>query len=502
MSILDKLGIDISKTSKEERGFFRGIITEYESYIKKINQPEIQEYFHTLIAAIMLEYHKAYETFDIKVPYRIKSPKSIFDKILEYMTREDKSEFSINQNGELQGELKEELSDVLAITIVGCNRPSTFYSKDAEINNLIDEKRCNQVLLGELQKLRLQITKKEFSGTEKNIYNFQCSRKDYYMMCIMTIERIKSLIHPNAINLLQYYDDFIERIRNRVPERFFDICLKRIKEEEKPDTIEKFAESIRSLNVLFRYANLSNEEEQFLKDNIDEKDIETSNFLDLNDDFSARIYDKLDLAVLSRQVDSVFENSEVLKKFGVSFDKEKIKEKRTENGYVANFIYLNTPFGIIEMQLQTQHENQEGNYGYAAHSSLEGKKFKEFELPNLDNKDEMRDFRICVDFVTPKKFLAQFDHLVSDRIVIQKFGTYQNYKALTSQVEKGSNDDKRLKKYFSILYSKKAQYFPDENKNESVEGFIPYDIEEYLNRKDFLKIMNTGNKEEANNIEK
>lgn len=492
MGILEKLGIDLSTTSKETRGFLRGTITEYARNVRKFKDPTVQKYFHTLIAAIMLEYHKAYETYEIIVPYRIKAPKSVFNKVLEYMTRDDKSEFSLNDEGELQGKLREELSDMFAITIVASNKPSTFYSHDPEIKDLIEEKKRNQVLLGELQKLKLQITKKEFSGTEEDVFNFKCSRKDYYMMSIMTIERIKTLIHPNATKLLERYDKQLEEIRSRVPERFFEICQRRVKEQNEEGDIntgEKFQEAMRSLNTLIRYADLSEEETQFLSEDIDEKDVETSNFLGLLDDYTARIYDKLDLAVLSKQIDSVFDNSTLIKRFGVSLDKERSKEKRTERGYVANFLYLNTPFGPIEMQLQTEHENQEGNYGYAAHSSLNGKKFKEFELPDIHDKKAMEEFRLSVDFITPKKFLAQFDRFESNRIITQKFGEYQNYKALISQVKKGSEDDRRLQKYFAGLYSQRDKYFPDEDKSEAIEGFIRYDLEEYLDSPEFSDIM-------------
>ena len=125
--ILKRLGIDFSNASKETLGFMRGLITEYQKNVKKFNEKTTQKYFNNFIAALMLEYHKAYENFDIRVPYRIKSAKSAFDKILEHLSRDDKSVSEKNALDEPKRKLKEDLTDMFAITIVACNRPPTFY---------------------------------------------------------------------------------------------------------------------------------------------------------------------------------------------------------------------------------------------------------------------------------------------------------------------------------------------------------------------------------------
>lgn len=43
-----------------------------------------------------------------------------------------------------------------------------------------------------------------------------------------------------------------------------------------------------------------------------------------------------------------------------------------------------------------------------------------------------------------------------------------------------------MKEYFGKLYSKKDKIF---SKEDSIESFIEYDIEEYLNSKSFKKVM-------------
>lgn len=497
--IFDKLGIDLSCVTKETLGFFRGLITEYERNVKKFNEKSTQNYFNNFIAALMLEYHKAYENFDIRVPYRIKSAKSALDKVIEYLARDDKSVYEYNSQQEYQGRLKEDLTDMFGITIVACNRPPTFYSNDPEINELIEEKKRSHALLGTMQKYKLKITRTEFSGVEPNSYSYNnnSTRKEYYLNCILLINRIKSLIDPNATILLKKYDDMIDKIKANVPERFFMIADSMAKDPQiaqKLNSEEEIKMAYELTQSLIK-SDFSAEDINSIKQAITPKDIEVIDFLDLIEDFTARIYDKLDLAVLKKQVYSVFENSELIKKFGITICPESEKAKRTEAGYVSDFVYLNTPFGKIEMQLQSQHEHIEGNYGYSAHGEIEGKGIKEFEIPHRNDREKIKEFRTCVEFVSPKKFLAQFDNSEPDRILTQVYGKYQNYKSIMTQVRRDSDDDKRLKEYFARIYTRRNELFTGEAKQEMIESFVPFDIAIYLESKEFKKIM-AGREEE------
>lgn len=491
-NIFEKLGIDISKADKETRGFFRGFITEYAKNVKKFNTEEVQEYFHMFIAATMLEYHKLYENFDLEVPYRIKSPKSVLDKVLEYLSRQEKSVYDYNEYNEYQGKLREDLTDMFAITMVGYNRPPTFYSNDPEIQELIEEKKRNHALLGEMQKFKLSVKKGEFSGTDTDAYNYYCTKKQYYINCIMIIERLKTMVDPKATKLLARYNKMLDVIKNNVPEKFFYICdnkIQELNEVENLDTEEKLQKAYKEIYDLIDDCDFSEEDNKHLMQKITQEDTKEVNFLKLEEDFTSRIYDKIDLAILTKQIYSVFDKSDLLKKFGVTLNKESAKRKRTESGYVANFVYLETPFGKVEMQIQSKHENNEGNYGYSAHSSMDGKGLQEFDIPELDDEEGLKEFRTCVAFISPQKFFARFDNSEPNRIMTQIFGQFQNYKSVMSQVRKGSKDESRLKKYFAKLYAKRRKYFPNDDKREKIESFIEYDIEEYLNSPEFKKII-------------
>lgn len=316
--IFEKLGIDLSSVNKDTIGFFRGLTTEFQKNVRKFNEKSTQNYFNNFVAALMLEYHKAYENFDIKVPYRIKSAKSAFDKVLEYLSREEKSVYEYNSAQEYQGRLKEDLTDMLGITIVACNRPPTFYSNDPEINGLIDEKKKNHAFLGTMQKYRLRITDSEFSGLEPSTYSYNnnSTREEYYLNCILLINRIKSLIHPNSTKLHQKYDDMLNKIKENVPETFFTIAnsISRYPNMATRNDTEVDIEDSYEIAKNIAPQRLDIEELEELQQPIAPKDVEVIDFLDLTDDFTARIHDKLDLALLKKQIYSIFQNSELIKK--------------------------------------------------------------------------------------------------------------------------------------------------------------------------------------------
>ena len=486
-----KLGIDIENIEPVNRSYFEGLMREYKRVITKFNDKATIEYFNQMIAAFMLEFHKEYENFDIKIPYRIKSAKSVFVKLLEYLARDDKSNHTFNERNELQIGLKEDLKDMFAATVVACSGAPTLFSDDPKINALIEEKKKNLDLLEEMQKYRFKITSSEFAGGNRESYKFNSSREEYYLNCLILLDKIKSLIDPRATKLLQRYTEIEDRIKFKVPNEFYMIA-------ESVTYGARDAERVSCENRLFIISGLMNKyidrkpgnikELVEMKMPITQEDVEDVDILDLIDDFTARINDKLDLAVLTAQVQNVIGNSELMKKFGVSVAEDSYREKRTESGYVSNFLYLNTPLGQIEMQLQSQHENKEGSYGYAAHSDMAGKSMPEFEIPHRGDREAVNVFRELVEFVSAKKFLAQYDTGEQNRVLTQVFGKYQNYKSIMTQVQEGSEEKSRLDRYFATLYKRKNELFPGEARQESIESFIRYDINKYIKSKEFLRI--------------
>lgn len=428
---------------------------EYEKYNKIYGNKNVQDYFHYVIASIMLSQHKRYEDFTVEIPYRFKAPKSIKDKIQDYASR---TSIKLNpETNEPSIDIKN-INDIFAMKIIACNRPPTFYSSDPEIQKLIEEKKQNHRILGEMQEFKSKLIKEDFSSPK--IYNYSCTKVEYYEKCKQLLTQIKTLISPNAEMLLNYYDKQITDIDN---------CL--------------------------AFMKAANDENKL----IDEKDISNNkmNFFKALDDFTSRVHDKLDLAVLTKQVNSLFSNNELFEKLNISLSSEPMKIKRTKDGFVSNFLYIDTLFGTIECQLQSQHEYQEGNYGYAAHTNLKGKAITPLRIPEPKDKEKINEFVKKIKEIAPKSFLSRIDSNERDRVVTQQFSDYQNYKNLVSQVTKGDPCEKYILNYFSKLYALKDKIFKSQ---ESSLGITEYDINEYLSSQTFEKVLKTSKKSDMQKI--
>ena len=432
---VDSLKVDVPN---EEELLKNLLDKKYEEYAKIYENKNVQDYFHYVIAAIMLSQHQRYEDFTVEIPYRFKAPKSIKDKLEDYASRTSLS-YDTNTN-EPKIDLKN-INDIFAMKIIACNRPPTFYSNDPEIQELIEEK------------FKSKLIKDDFSNPK--VYNYSCTKVDYYEKCKQLLNQIKTLISPEAENLLNYYNKQIADIEN---------CL-----------------------AFMKAANNENQP-------IDNEDILNNkmNFFKALDDFTSRVHDKLDLAVLTKQVDSLFENNELFEKLHISQSPKAMKKKRTKDGFVSNFLYIDTLFGTIECQLQSQHEYQEGNYGYAAHTNLKGKAISPFRIPEPKDKEKINEFVQEIKEVAPKSFLSRIDSTEKDRVVTQQFSDYQNYKNLVSQVTKGDPCEKYILNYFSKLYALKDKIFKSQ---ESSLGITEYDINEYLSSQTFEKILKTSKKD-------
>ena len=505
--IFDKIGISFEEMDKDQKGFLRGFITEYGKTVKNYNYPEAKYYFNMLISCLMIEFHKSYEHANITLAARDKSIKSILEKVFEYLSEEYKEDvkerkdgkkrsvYDYNEYGEYQGELIDSIADIFAITMIAGNSPPTYYSDDPVIKELIAEQKRNRRLLAKVQNFKSKLVKKEFSGkpaTDEN-RKYICNKKEYYINCIIVLERLKTMVDPNATQLLKYYNEQLDIVKKSVPEKFFYMCdtkIKRSNELNLVDTTEKLDNLFDELNQIDD-SELSIEEQRQLKKLVRPDDVKNVDYLKLAEDFTSRVNDKLDLEITLRQVISIFDNSENLKKMGITLDKDALKRKRTADGYVADFLYINTPFGRVEIQIQSQHENAEANYGYSAHNKMNNKALELYELPDLNDKEALKEFLTYVALVSPQKYFAQYDNTEENRILIQKFGQYQNYKSVASQFPKDSPQYEETKQYFSKLYSLRKLYFPNDDKLEKIEAISDFDIDDYINS-DLLKRIVSG----------
>ena len=424
------------------------------SHTNRFNSEEARKYFRMFISTIMIEYDKYFHDYGIEIYYRSKSLKSIIDKVLDYMSREDASVLKYNQATNNYDFFVKNITDGFAFKIVMKNRPSTFHANNKEMQSLIDEKIKNQEFLGRMQEFKNKLIDDEFSIKPNYLYNV--TKRDYYNNCKELIQRILTTISPKATKLISHYHDLEESVDETL-KIIYDIG-------EESDMIDK---------------------DDYPSDKLD--------FSKLLQEFSARIYDKLDLEVLTRQMTSLFKNSQLLDKLHVVHTKS--KPKTAASGYVSNFIFLNTPFGEIECQLQSEHEYWENNFGYSAHSRMDKKKVQRYKIPDSKNKKQISTFRDFMHYVSPKSYHVTFDNVEKNKVLIQGYSDYKNYRNLVGQVPEGSQQEKALIKYFEKMYRVRDDIFESLGQTHEI---TPYDINKYLDSEDFKQILKDDTKNNIN----
>ncbi len=436
---------------------------QMEKYKQFYSNKEIQKYFHHIVAAIMIVENEYYEFHGINIPYRFKANQSTSDKLDEAL---EKAKISYNENNEIVVDSKPIL-DTFAMKVISRRRPPAFSSTDPEIRKLIEEKKKNQIFLEEMQEFKSHLIEDEYTKPENYVYKYECTKVDYYEKCKEILERLKEIADPKSTNLLASYEEKIIDIDKR-------------------------------LEFLNASRTNGDPEEMVEYEDLTEENI---NFFKILSEFENSVYNKSDLAILTKQFQSIFKDNDVFKKLGVALSSDiPKKEKRTENGFESNFFYLDTLFGPIECQLQTEDQYRSGNYGHAAHTKLKGKAIKPLPIPDVKDKEKVKQFVQEVNRISPKSFLARMDDNEPGRVMIQEFNDYQNYKNLISQVPKGDSLERFIRNYCAKLYSLRYEIFKSK---ENSLGFIKYDLNEYIESEEFQKLKKMANedKQKANNKE-
>lgn len=461
----EQLKIRIPKTNipllgnktDEESALNKCIKEKYEENELFNTNKEVQNYFKMLTTAILIEQDKYYENHDIEIPSRIKSKKSYEEKL-----KDSKKTASIKYNDKQEIEVKlKPIFDNYALKIILKNRPPIFASTDPEIQKLLEEKKVNQEFLEKMQTFKGELIEDEFSAPKNYKFKYNRSKKDYYENCKKLVERLRKNIHKNSTNLLKYYDEQIQEIDTR----------------------------LKLINV----THIDGEQEDLVDESdLTDKDI---NFFSLLSKYENSIYNKVDLAILTKQIVSIFDNNPVFKDLGVDISKEVLpKKKRSANGFESNFLYLDTLLGIVECQLQTDYQYKDGNYGFPAHGNMKGKALNPLPIPPKNKQAEIKEFITKVNQISPKSFFAKLDNAEKGKVTFQQYGDYQNYRNLLTQITKGSTMEKLLNNYFAKLYAIRNNIFQNQ---DMYYNYIEYDVDEYIKSDEFKKLKEKySNKEQ------
>lgn len=431
------------------------IIKEYKNkMLERFNSyyedPAIRNYFNHIIAAIMIAQYQNYEQFGINIPYRYKARNSTRNKV---ESRLRNATIHYSDDGKVVLDNMQPLNDIFAMKIVSRRRPPIVSSDDPQIQEYIEEQKNNRGFLERMQKFRSSLMIDDNGPKKASNYKYECSKIEYYEKCKEILTKLKEIVDPKATKLIKYYDGKIDDIES---------CLE------------------------FLRASHTNDEPDAL---ITEEDLTNSNFnfFDLLKEFEGKYYNKCDLEILTKQVCSLFNSNPTFEKLGIRLSDNPVEKKRTENGFESNFIYLDTLLGKIECQLQTENQYRFGNFGFAAHTKLKGKRIHPVAIPvDIKDKEKIKEFREAINAISPDSFLARMDDNELGRVMILEFGSYQNYSNVISQIAKGDPSESFLYAYRSKAYALKDVLF---DKEEHSLGFIEADIQRYLNSEEFRELQ-------------
>lgn len=146
-------------------------------------------------------------------------------------------------------------------------------------------------------------------------------------------------------------------------------------------------------------------------------------------------------------------------------------------------------FGRIECQLQTENQYRFGNYGFAAHGKLKGKKIRPLPIPTESAEAKMKEFRTQLKGIIPNNYLARMDDNYRGRAFIIELGDVQDYLKILSQISEGDPDEKFLRNYANRLRVLSHTF----DKGSRSFGFTRQDIEEYITSDYFMEFLNMAN---------
>lgn len=328
---------------------FMSILDEYQ----KSNSFENREFLCYLTAAIYLTYRKLYPQLSIYIPFRTKSDMSCIQNIQKEFSKYIK-------NTEMQTPfntfpiIKDMSGLKIVLNDINFSLPST-----PESDELFNDPEI-----------------KEIMGYDDN-ENKYSRRKNFEL-----INKIDNYIYSPIKNGKQYFElkkELLDRIIKITPSEFTD--------ERNPYP-----------SFVQLYDDLQRKYDYFTENDSFPTNISTSQISDLTsllNDFRSRVDDALHFAILRKTLPIVFSQPLIKNALKTSF--EYVKEAKKPMGFQAIYDTLLTPFGLIEVQSQSNRAYYNSTKGSSYHSGLAGKSVNIRDLFELVNPDDKHDISFYLD---------------------------------------------------------------------------------------------------------
>ena len=167
---------------------------------------------------------------------------------------------------------------------------------------------------------------------------------------------------------------------------------------------DRYLKQKEEIETQLKYTKIQPNDQLTLKDirlkgevfNYNHDETNITDFHVLLSDYSSRINNDLLHQTLINYVNTVLKESDLLKRYDISIEKQKTIQK--ENGYTDKTIVFNTIAGKNELKLQTSDQERRGNANHFSHKDKGSKNKDYFNLPpeipvDLNDEEAIKQFR-------------------------------------------------------------------------------------------------------------
>lgn len=336
------------------------------------NSFENREFLCYLAAAIYLTYKKLYPQLSIYIPFRTKSDISYIKNIQKEFTKYAK-ESDLNEPFDLSSITKDISGFRIILNDINFSLPST-----SESDELFNDSEIRE-LLGNNDK----------DEKDKNRYN----RHENFDF----IDQVNDYLQSPFRSGKQYLE-----LKKELLERIIKITPLEFTKERYPDP-----------SFIQLYDELQNKYQYFLENDSFPTNVSVSEITELNDllnEFRSRIDDQLHFAILKKTIPIVFESPLIKNVLKTSFKWD--KESQKPNGFQAYYYTLDTPFGPIEVQAQSNRAYYAATKGSAYHSGMDGKTINVkdfFELVNPNDEHELSYYLDHLDSTSADAMISPYE---------------------------------------------------------------------------------------------
>lgn len=216
---------------------------------------------------------------------------------------------------------------------------------------------------------------------------------DYFHFADEVNSYLQSSIQQNEKKFLELKIELLEKIIDVTPNEFT--------EERKPNPSfsQLYEETKNKYNYFLETDSFPTIIPDFEKDELSA----------LTAEFRSKINNKLQFAILGKTLPVVFNNEIIKNALETSF--EFTKNTKKENGFQALYYNLNTPFGPVEVQAQSNRAYFASTKGSAYHSGMEGKdiSIKDFfELVDEDDEFELSHYLDILDSISADSLVSPY----------------------------------------------------------------------------------------------